>query len=105
MATDLQVEGELPKELNGRYLRNGPNPLIWRLDRTTTGLSVLAWFGAFACGRQGEGTAIVMLPESWSNLRGQPDMLGQTGMTDGGLNTNVGTFAQTWAMVEAEHSR
>ena len=26
-ATDLKIEGELPKELNGRYLRNGPNPL------------------------------------------------------------------------------
>lgn len=26
-ATDLQVIGELPKELNGRYLRNGANPL------------------------------------------------------------------------------
>ena len=26
-ATDLPVIGELPKELNGRYLRNGPNPI------------------------------------------------------------------------------
>ena len=42
-ATNLQVEGELPQELNGRYLRNGPNPLILRQDRTTTGLSVLVW--------------------------------------------------------------
>jgi carotenoid cleavage dioxygenase len=25
-ATDLEVVGELPKELNGRYMRNGPNP-------------------------------------------------------------------------------
>ena len=25
-ATYLPVEGELPPELNGRYLRNGPNP-------------------------------------------------------------------------------
>jgi hypothetical protein len=25
-ALDLPVEGELPVELNGRYLRNGPNP-------------------------------------------------------------------------------
>ena len=23
---DLPIEGALPKELNGRYLRNGPNP-------------------------------------------------------------------------------
>lgn len=26
-ATDLQVIGTLPPELNGRYLRNGPNPI------------------------------------------------------------------------------
>ena len=25
-ATNLEVVGELPRELNGRYLRNGPNP-------------------------------------------------------------------------------
>ncbi len=27
-ATDLTVVGRLPEELNGRYLRNGPNPLV-----------------------------------------------------------------------------
>ena len=27
-ATDLPVVGELPPELDGRYLRNGPNPLV-----------------------------------------------------------------------------
>ena len=26
-AFDLRVEGKLPTELNGRYLRNGPNPI------------------------------------------------------------------------------
>ena len=26
-ATDLPTLGELPSELNGRYLRNGPNPI------------------------------------------------------------------------------
>ena len=26
VATDLRVDGEIPVELNGRYLRNGPNP-------------------------------------------------------------------------------
>ena len=25
--TDLQIIGTLPPELNGRYLRNGPNPI------------------------------------------------------------------------------
>ena len=27
-AFDLQIIGELPTELNGRYLRNGPNPMV-----------------------------------------------------------------------------
>ncbi|MFM8409572.1 MAG: carotenoid oxygenase family protein, partial [Alphaproteobacteria bacterium] len=26
-ATDLRVEGELPRELDGLYLRNGPDPI------------------------------------------------------------------------------
>ncbi|MEV1179483.1 carotenoid oxygenase family protein, partial [Nonomuraea sp. NPDC049784] len=26
-AFDLEVTGQIPAELNGRYLRNGPNPL------------------------------------------------------------------------------
>ncbi|MEY3805220.1 MAG: hypothetical protein RIR69_32, partial [Actinomycetota bacterium] len=26
-ATQLEVIGEIPRELNGRYLRNGPNPI------------------------------------------------------------------------------
>ena len=25
--TDLPVEGAIPPEINGRYLRNGPNPI------------------------------------------------------------------------------
>ena len=33
-ATDLEVIGELPTELNGRYLRNGPNP-IGEIDLAT----------------------------------------------------------------------
>ena len=27
-AVDLEVDGELPASLNGRYLRNGPNPIV-----------------------------------------------------------------------------
>ena len=34
-AFDLPVIGELPAELNGRYLRNGPNP-IEPVDPATT---------------------------------------------------------------------
>ena len=26
--TDLEVTGTLPEELTGRYLRNGPNPVV-----------------------------------------------------------------------------
>src|SRR5215470_5129333 len=33
-AFDLPVIGDLPEELNGRYLRNGPNP--WQVDNPET---------------------------------------------------------------------
>ena len=37
-ATNLEVVGELPRELNGRYLRNGPNPF------NDVNLSTHHWF-------------------------------------------------------------
>ena len=59
-ATDLQVEGELPKELNGRYLRNGPNP-IDLASRSNHHWFVGSGWSALPAGRQGGGNAIVML--------------------------------------------
>lgn len=104
-ATDLPVVGELPAELNGRYLRNGPNP-IEPVDPTTH-----HWFmgdGMVHGIRLREGRA------EWyrnryvgsthvSQVRGVPDIAGPNWNDNpSGPNTNVGGFAgRTWAMVEA----
>ncbi len=103
-AFDLPVVGELPAELNGRYLRNGPNPIDSPDPKT------YHWFlgdGMVHGIRLREGKA------EWYRSRyvGSPavdEALGRT--TPGpnwlgnpsGPNTNVGGFAgRTWAMVEA----
>lgn len=104
-ATDLEVEGELPKELTGRYLRNGPNPFD-ELD-----LSKHHWFigaGMVHGLRLREGKAEwyrnrYVGSKSLSEFRGQPDIPGPNWNDNpSGPNTNVGGFAgKTWAMVEA----
>jgi carotenoid cleavage dioxygenase len=104
-AFDLPVEGELPAELDGRYLRNGPNPAN-EVDPATH-----HWFigdGMVHGLRLREGRA------EWyrnryvgssriSQLRGQPDIPGRNWNGSGlGPNTHVGGFAgTTWALVEA----
>ncbi len=104
-AFDLPVVGELPAELSGRYLRNGPNP-AGEVDPSTH-----HWFmgdGMVHGIRLNEGRA------EWyrnryvgstriSEMRGQPDIAGPNWNNQpGGPNTNVGGFAgSTWAMVEA----
>ncbi len=104
-AFDLPVEGELPVELEGRYLRNGPNP-IGDVDPTTH-----HWFtgdgmvhGVRLRGGRAEwyrnryvGSANV------ADHRGEPDIPGPNWNDNpGGPNTNVGGFAgTTWATVEA----
>jgi 8'-apo-carotenoid 13,14-cleaving dioxygenase len=104
-AVDLEVIGELPPELNGRYLRNGPNP-IEPVDPDTH-----HWFigdGMVHGIRLREGRA------EWyrnryvgsshvSAVRGRSDIAGRNwNGSPTGPNTNVGTFAgTTWAMVEA----
>ena len=104
-ATDLQVEGELPQELNGRYLRNGPNPI------DLTSRSNHHWFigsGMVHGIRLRDGKAEwyrnrYVGSRELSTFRGQPDISGPNwNDSTGGPNTNVGTFAgKTWAMVEA----
>ena len=104
-AFDLTVIGELPAELTGRYLRNGPNPMT-EVDATTH-----HWFvgdGMVHGVRLNEGRAEwyrnrYVGSSSLQARRGLPDIAGPnwSGM-DGGPNTNVGGFAgTTWAMVEA----
>jgi len=103
-ATDLPVIGELPAELNGRYLRNGPNPLgevpvdhHWFLgDGMVHGVALsegkVSWYR-----NRYVGSAAL------SAARGVDDIPGRNwNDSAGGPNTNVGGFAgTTWAMVEA----
>lgn len=104
-ALDLAVDGTIPPELNGRYVRNGPNPIA-DVDPTTH-----HWFMGDGmvhgiCLRDGSarwyrnryvGSAHV------SEVRGVPDIAGPN--WDGnplGPNTSVGGWAgTTWAIVEA----
>ncbi|MCU1393413.1 MAG: 8-apo-carotenoid 13,14-cleaving dioxygenase [Ilumatobacteraceae bacterium] len=104
-AFDLPVIGQLPEQLTGRYLRNGPNP--WQVDTPETH----HWFmgaGMVHGVRLDGGRAAwyrnrYVGSRSLSEHRGQPDIPGRN-WNDGsnGPNTNVGGFAgTTWAMVEA----
>jgi carotenoid cleavage dioxygenase-like enzyme len=104
-AFDLPTIGDLPVELSGRYLRNGPNP-VGDVDPTTH-----HWFvgdGMVHGIRLREGRAEwyrnrYVGSSSLSERRGQPDIPGRNwNASSGGPNTNVGGFAgTTWAMVEA----
>jgi carotenoid cleavage dioxygenase-like enzyme len=101
---DLPVLGELPKELNGRYLRNGPNP-FGEFDATQH------WF--FGAGmvhgvRLCEGRAAwyrnrFVGSKQLNASRGLPDIPGPNwNGSPAGPNTSVGGFAgTTWALVES----
>lgn len=105
-AFDLAVTGELPAELNGRYLRNGPNPVGVTEDPTKH-----HWFlgdGMVHGVRLRDGRAEwyrnrYVGSTNISAARGLPDIPGPNwNNTPVGPNTNVGGFAgRTWAMVEA----
>ena len=104
-AFDLPVIGELPAELNGRYLRNGPNPM------TAVDPSTHHWFvgdGMVHGIRLADGRAEwyrnrYVGSSAVSAHRGEPDIPGRNWNDSSlGPNTNVGGFAgTTWAMVEA----
>lgn len=106
-AFDLEVIGDLPVELNGRYVRNGPNPV----DVDAIDVTSHHWFlgsGMVHGIRLTEGRAewyrnryvgSAALSEAW----GIPDISGPNwnGLT-GGPNTSVAGFAgTTWAVAEA----
>ena len=104
-AFDLPVIGELPPELNGRYLRNGPNPISdvdpathhWFLgDGMVHGIRLRDGRAEWYRNRYVGSTHV-------SQVRGEPDIGGPNWNNSGhGPNTNVGGFAgTTWAMVEA----
>lgn len=104
-AFDLQVIGELPEELNGRYVRNGPNP-VGEVDASSH-----HWFvgdgmvhGIKLRGGKAEWYRNRYVGSSrLSEARGVADIPGRNwNDSPGGPNTNVGGFAgATWAMVEA----
>ena len=102
---DLPVIGQLPQELNGRYLRNGPNPLHVA-DPVNH-----HWFlgdGMVHGVRLGDGKALwyrnrYVGSKALSQHRNEDDIAGPNWNDSAtGPNTNVGGFAgTTWAMVEA----
>lgn len=105
-AFDLPVTGSLPVELNGRWLRNGPNPIGDVADPLRH-----HWFvgdGMVHGVRLREGKA-EWYRNRWVRSDHVADHLGEdrplgpanNGRTGFGPNTNVGGFAgKTWAMVE-----
>jgi carotenoid cleavage dioxygenase len=104
-ATDLRVIGELPADLCGRYLRNGPNPMVapdpdthhWFMgDGMVHGVRLRDGRAEWYRNRYVGSRAV-------QQHRGLPDIPGRNWNNNPhGPNTNVGGFAgTTWAMVEA----
>jgi carotenoid cleavage dioxygenase len=104
-AVDLPVEGELPAELNGRYVRNGPNPIgevdpalhHWFVgDGMVHGICLQEGRAAWYRNRY-VGSANVSAARGVDDIPG-PNWSGNPG----GANTHVAGFAgSTWATVEA----
>ncbi|BBX40181.1 carotenoid oxygenase family protein [Mycobacterium simiae] len=105
-ATDLRVTGQIPEHLNGRYLRNGPNPAA-EVDP-----AIYHWFSGDA---MVHGVALRDGKACWYRNRwvrtppvraalGEPQPAGlnpRAGMLSAGPNTNVLTHAgRTLALVE-----
>ena len=104
-ATDLPVTGSIPEELEGRWLRNGPNPLgavdpsahHWFLgDGMVHGVRLRGGRAEWYRNRWVRGPRIA------ATLGGPAPSGTSFGGRDFGPNTSVGGFAgRTWAMVEA----
>ncbi len=103
--TDLEVIGSIPESLDGRFIRNGPNPL----DEPDP--STYHWFtgnGMVHGVRLRDGRAewyrnrIVRGPAATEFLGEDPVPGPEHEMFRGGANTNViGHAGATWAIVEA----
>jgi len=100
-ATNLRVTGELPRELNGRYLRNGPNP------RGPIDAEKHHWFigsGMVHGVKLGDGRA-QWYRNRWVRTAELVEALGESlagRELAGGNNTHViGHAGRTWALVEA----
>jgi carotenoid cleavage dioxygenase len=104
-AFDLEIVGQVPPDLDGRYVRNGPNPIAVKEP------SLHHWFvgnGMVHGVRLRRGKA-EWYRNRWVRTDGVREQLGEISPTDAfrppndiGPNTNVGGWAgTTWAMVEA----
>ena len=100
-ATNLRVTGELPRELNGRYLRNGPNP------RGEIDPAQHHWFtgiGMVHGVKLGDGRA-QWYRNRWVRTESLVEALGEklAGRELGGANNThvIGHAGRTWALVEA----
>ena len=103
-ATDLQVTGRLPEELQGRYLRNGPNPIgeqdpstyHWFTgDGMVHGIRLGGGRAEWYCSRWVRSTAV-------SEALGEDPAPGERHGTADNANTNViGLAGRTFAIVEA----
>ena len=102
--TDLQVTGTIPAELDGRYLRIGPNPV------TPPNPAAYHWFigDGMVHGVRLEGGKAQWYRNRWVRSKAVSAALGEAaapgprnGMSDT-ANTNVlGHAGKTWALVEA----
>ena len=100
----LEVSGDIPKELNGRYLRNGPNPFaeVPNNHHWFIGAGMVHGIRLFDGEAKWYRNRYVGSREL-SKFRQQEDITGRNwNNSSGGPNTNVAGFAgKTWAMVEA----
>ena len=99
---DLEVTGSIPEELTGRYLRNGPNPVI-APDPAT-----YHWFlgDGMVHGLRLDGGRARWYRNRWIRSTGVLDALGEPRAADRpddfGPNTNViGHAGRTFALVES----
>lgn len=99
--TELEVIGALPAELNGRYLRNGPNP-IGSVDRATH-----HWFtgAGMVHGVRLEDGRARWYRNRWVRSAEVVAALGESAGDRrlGGVNNThvIGLAGRTWALVEA----
>ncbi len=101
--TDLEVAGTIPDYLDGRYLRNGPNPISeidpelyhWFLgDGMVHGIRIRDGKAEWYRNRWVRGPAA-------TRALGEPPPTGHFGVSDLGANTNViGHAGKTLALVE-----
>lgn len=105
--TELEVEGEIPAALDGRYLRIGPNPV------TPPNPATYHWFigDGMAHGLRLKDGKAAWYRNRWirsgdvSRTLGEPPVPAKGGRERGNANTNIlGIGGRTWALVEAGNS-